>query len=46
VTVGDDPRQPGEWDLPLRWVVIAGAAMWLLAAAGLLFYLFGPRIAP
>ena len=46
MTVADEPRPPKEWDPPLRWVIIAGVALWLLAAAGLLFYLVGPRISP
>ena len=44
MTVAHEPRPPKEWDLPLWWVVAAGVGLWLLAAAGLLFYLFGPGV--
>jgi hypothetical protein len=46
VTVADEPPPQKEWDLPLRWVVIAGVGLWLLAAGGLLLYLLGPRVSP
>ena len=44
--MADEPRPPKEFDLPLRWVLIAAAAVWLLGAAVLLLYLFGPRLSP
>jgi hypothetical protein len=48
VTVADEqpPDPPKEWDLPVKWVILTAVAMWLVGAAALLFYLFGPRTQP
>lgn len=42
--MADEPPPPKEFDLPLRWVLLAGVVLWLLAAGGLLFYLLGPTV--
>lgn len=40
----EEPPEPQPWELRARWVVITAVALWLLGAAGLLTYLFGPRV--
>jgi hypothetical protein len=42
----DEPREPEPWNLPLKWVVISGVALWLLSGIALLIYLLGPKILP
>lgn len=42
----DQPPEPPPWELRVKWVVLTAVVLWLLGAAGLLVYLFGPRVLP